>query len=174
MGKIVKPILVVSYEFIFQLIFSLPRYRILCNVKSLFLRMNGAHVGKRCVFYPGIWIAPGRGLVLGDDVDLALGVLITTTGGVEIGDRTLIGYRSQIISANHVIPEQRGRIFGAGHVKSKVVLGCDAWIGGNSAIMPGVTIGDGAVVAAGSVVTKDVEAYTIVGGVPAKLIKERS
>ena len=125
------------------------------------------------MFYPGVWIAPGRGLVLGDDVDLALGVLITTSGGVIIGDRTLIGYRAQIISANHRVPEARGRIFGSGHERAPVVIGEDVWIGGNSMIMPGVTVGDGAVVAAGSVVTADVEPFAIVGGVPAKKIKDR-
>ena len=53
-----------------------------------------------------------------------------------------------------------------------ITIGNDVWIGGNSTILPGVTIGDGAVVAAGAVVTKDVEPNTIVGGVPAKVIKK--
>jgi acetyltransferase-like isoleucine patch superfamily enzyme len=170
----VKPILVVSYEFFQRLLFSLPRYRWLNYVKASFLKLNGAIVGKGCTFYPGVWVAPGRGLSIGNHVDLALDVLITTGGGVEIGNRTLIGYRAQIISANHHIPADKGRIFGSGHDKAKVVIGSDAWIGANSMILPGVIVGEGAIVAAGSVVTKDVAPYTIVGGVPAKLIKERS
>ena len=168
-----KPILVVSYEFIQFSLFALPRFKSLNLIKSMFLKLNGATIGKRVVYYPLVWIAPGRGLILGDDVDLALGVIITTRGGVEIGDRTLIGYRSQIISANHIIPTGHGRIFGSGHTNAKVTIGKDVWIGGNSIILPGVTIGDGAVVAGGSVVSKDVLPYTIVGGIPAKLIKER-
>lgn len=165
--------LVVSFECLMRLLLSLPRYRLLNSLKAFFLTRMGASIGKRPIFYPGVWIAPGRNLVLGDDVDLALDVLITTSGGVAIGDRTLIGYRAQIISANHKIPEGRGRIFGSGHDAAQVTIGCDVWVGGNSMIMPGVTIGDGAVVAAGSVVTKDVPKYTIVGGVPAKEIKQR-
>jgi len=137
------------------------------------LRCVGASVGKRVVFYPGVWIVPGRKLILGDDVDLALDVLITTSGGVEIGDRTLVGYRTQILSSNHVIPPGKGNIFTAGHDKKAVTIGKDVWIGGNCLILPGITIGDGAVVAGGSVVTKDVEAFTIVAGVPAKLLKVR-
>ncbi len=168
-----KSFVVVSYEFLQQLLFVLPRYKFLGVLKAGFLRLNGAKVGKRCTFYPRVWIAPGRNLVLGDDVDLALDVLITTSGGVEIGDRTLIGYRAQIISANHHIPIKPAPIFGAGHDKEKVTIGSDVWIGGNSIILPGVIIGDGAVIAGGSVVSKDVEAYTVVGGVPAKFIKER-
>jgi acetyltransferase-like isoleucine patch superfamily enzyme len=79
----------------------------------------------------------------------------------------------QILSQNHVIPEFNGRIFGSGHVKSKVRIEDDVWIGANSIILPGVTIGEGAVIAAGSIVTKDVLPFSIVGGVPAKLIKMR-
>lgn len=111
---------------------------------------------------------------LGDHVDLAWGVIITTSGGVEIGDRTLIGYRTMISSANHIIPPKPEKIFYSGHQPAKVVIGNDVWIGGNCVITAGVTIGEGAIVAAGSVVTKDVKPFTFVGGVPAKLIKERN
>lgn len=110
---------------------------------------------------------------MGDHVDFALDVLVTSDGGVRIGDRTLIGYRSQILSSNHAIPPGRGRIFGAGHVRKAVEIGADVWIGANCVVLPGVTIGDGAVVAAGSIVTKDVPAYSVVGGCPAKPIKMR-
>lgn len=173
MKELIRPIIVVSYEFIQQLLFALPRYRVMNFLKARFLKLNGAKIGRGCTFYPRVWIAPGRGLVLGDDVDLALDVLITTSGGVEIGDRTLIGYRAQIISANHVIPKGYDQIFKSGHDKAKVIIGQDVWIGGNSMILPGVTIGDGAVVAGGSVVNRDVPSYTIVGGIPAKIIKKR-
>jgi acetyltransferase-like isoleucine patch superfamily enzyme len=168
-----KYFLVVSYEFIMKLIFSLPRFRFFNRVKSVFLRLVGAKLGARIVFYPGVWIVPGRYLEVGDDVDFALGVIVTTSGGVTIGSRTLIGYRAQIISANHKIPEGKGKVFDSGHEYKKVVIGSDCWIGANSLIMPGVTIGDGAVVAAGSVVTKDVLSYTVVAGVPAKKIRDR-
>jgi acetyltransferase-like isoleucine patch superfamily enzyme len=171
--KSIKPFFVVSYEAVQQILFALPRYRLLGVLKACFLRLNGAKIGSRCVFYPGVWIAPGRSLVLGDDVDLALGAIITTSGSVEIGDRTLIGYRAQIISANHNIPNSHGPIFGSGHDKAKVTIGSDVWIGANSLILPGVTIGNGAVVAGGSVVSRDVAAYTIVGGIPARFIKLR-
>ena len=165
--------LVVSYEAVMQLLFTLPRYPF-CNwAKAAFLRANGARIGQRTTFYPGVWIAPGRNLVVGDDVDFAQGVLVTTGGGVEIGDRTLIGYRAQILSVNHGIPAGRGRIFDAGHEPNPVRVGKDAWIGANALLMPGVTIGDGAVVAGGSVVTKSVEPYAIVAGNPARLVRHR-
>ena len=168
-----KRFLVVCYECLMVLVLGLPRFQLCLWVKANFLRFVGAKVGRDVVIYPQVWIAPGRSLVIGDDVDLALGVLITTSGGVVIGDRTLIGYRTQIISSNHRIPDELGRIFGAGHVDGRVEIGSDVWIGGGAIILPGVSIGDGAVVAAGSVVSRYVEAGAIVGGVPNRLIRMR-
>lgn len=165
--------LVSTYEFFSGFIFALPRHRIFGIIKSLYLRIQGAKIGKHVVFYPGVKINPAFNIELGDHVDLAWGVLITTGGNVKIGSRTLVGYNTQIFSANHIIPTQRGRIFGSGHILKPVEIGQDVWIGAGSIILPGVTIGEGAVVAGGSVVTKDVLPFTIVGGNPAKLIKER-
>lgn len=168
-----KYVLVVLFESCMRALMSLPRFRWINVVKASFFRATGARIGRRVVFYPGVWICTGRNLVVGDDVDLALDVLITSDGGVTIGDRTLVGYRTQILSSNHVIPPGLGRIFEAGHVRAPVAIGCDVWIGASCLILPGVTIGEGAVVAGGSVVTKDVPSYAVVGGVPAKLIKMR-
>ena len=170
-----KYFLVVVIETFSWILFSLPRFRALNLVKSYYLKVFfGARIGKRVVFYPGIWVFTGRCLTLGDDVDLAKGVLLTTDGGVKIGDRTLVGYGTSILSSNHVIPDNHGSIFYSGHSKAPVNIGSDVWIGANCTILPGVSIGDGAVVAAGSVVTKDVRPYEVVGGVPAKVIRERS
>jgi maltose O-acetyltransferase len=168
-----RSFLVITYELFLVLVFSLPRYA-LCNaLKALFLRMMGAKIGRRPNFYPGVWISPGWNLEVGDDVDFALDVIVVTSGGVRIGSRVLIGYRTQINSRNHRIPPRPGRIFDSKHESRPVVIGDDVWIGGNCLILPGVTIGEGAVIAGGAVVTRDVEAYSIVGGVPARLIKYR-
>ena len=165
--------LVISYELILTLLFSLPRFTLFNWFKVKFLQLNGAKFGKRTTIYPGVWIAPGRNLNVGDDVDFALDVIVTTGGGVSIGNRVLIGYRAQILSTNHVIPDNKGKIFGAGHSKKPVTIGDDVWIGANSIILPGVLIGEGAVIAAGSIVTKSVKSFSVVAGVPAKEIKSR-
>ncbi|NVK00691.1 MAG: acyltransferase [Oceanospirillaceae bacterium] len=168
-----KSYLVALYEFLVEVVFMLPRFPIINSLKSVLLRALGAQIGKHCVFYPGVWIMTGRGLVVGDRVDFARGVLITTDGGVVIGDRTLIGYGAKILSRNHVIPSVGRSFIDSGHVAKKVVIGKDCWIGANSIILPGVRLGDGVVVAAGSVVTKSQASNSIVGGVPAKLIRKR-
>lgn len=164
---------VVLFEIFSGIIFFLPRFPLFNSLKSIFLRLVGAKVGKRVVYYSGVWISTGKNLKLGDDVDVAKGVYITTKGGVSIGDRVLIGYRTQILSANHTVPEKSGRIFDAGHDYKPVVIEDDVWIGANCVICPGVKIGEGAIIGAGSVVTHDVEAFSVVGGVPGKLIKRR-
>lgn len=169
----IKGFVVVSYETIMSFLFMLPRYRTLNKIKRLFLVLNGARIGKRVVFYPGVWITPGRNLKIGDDVDLALNVQIETSGGVTIGDRTLVGYGTKIFSRNHLIPQKPGQIFCHGHRFNAVSIGKDVWLGANVIVLPGRTIGEGAVVGAGSVVTKDVAPYTIVAGNPAKLVRER-
>jgi acetyltransferase-like isoleucine patch superfamily enzyme len=173
MHKILKRNLVGLFEFTYQVIFSLPRVPSLDNCKSTFLRAVGANIGRRATYYPGVWINSGRHLVVGDDVDFAVGVVVTTDGGVTIGDRVLIGYGAKILSRNHRIPEKGGRIFGSGHDAAPVVIESDVWIGAQSIVLPGVTIGEGAVVAAGAVVTKSVPPYTIVGGVPARVLRNR-
>ena len=173
MRKAIKSFFVVSYEALMQLVFALPRYRAFIWLKEALLKLQGAKFGKRVVIYPGVWIAPGRNLVVGDDVDIAKDVMITTAGGVEIGARTLIGYRTQILSANHNVPPAPEHIFGAGHELKKITIGSDVWIGANCIITAGVTIGEGAVVAAGAIVTKDIPSFVYAGGVPAQVIKTR-
>lgn len=168
-----KSFLVISFEAVARVLFALPRYALLNHLKAAFLRVNGARVGARVVFYPGVWIAPGRRLTLGDDVDLALDVYIETSGGVEIGARVLIGPRTCIFSANHCVPLGGGRIFGAGRSESPVVIENDVWLGANVMVLPGVRIGEGAVIGAGSVVTHNIAAMTVAAGNPAGVIRAR-
>ena len=171
--NVIKSFVVISYELVMNVLFALPRYRVFIFFKKVLLIAMGAKIGKGVVIYPGVWIAPGRNLTIGDHVDLAKDVLITTSGGVEIGERTLIGYRTQIISSNHTIPPI-GELFPiSGDNHKKIIIGKDVWIGANCLITAGVTIRDGAVVSGGSVVTKDIPENAIVGGVPAKIIKMR-
>lgn len=169
----VKQFMVISYETLMSLILWLPRYTFFLFLKKWFLNLAGAKIGKGVIIYPGVWIMPGRNLIVENDVDISKDVLITTAGGVFIGERTLIGYRTQILSANHSIPKIGERFPISGDVYGRVTIHNDVWIGANCVITPGVTIGEGAVIAAGSVVTKDIPPNAIVGGVPARLIRMR-
>ncbi len=160
---------VVTLEAVMQGVMSLPRFALLNAAKAIFLRLLGAEVGRRVVFYPGVWLMPIKGLRLGDDVDLAKDVLITTGGGVIIGSRSLIGYGTRILSSNH----RRGPkgVFGQGHVHAPVIIGEDVWLGAGVTVLPGVRIGDGAVVGAGSVVVRDIPPGAVAVGVPARVVR---
>ena len=138
----VKNFLVVSYEGLMGFIFSLPRYMFFNNIKKYFLMIMGAKIGKGVIFYPGVWISPGRNLNVGNDVDFSKDVLVTTSGGVTIGDRVLIGYRSQILSADHSIPKigERIQIINGDKI-APINIKKDSWIAANCIITAGVTIG---------------------------------
>ena len=171
--KLIKSFLVVSYETVMSILFSLPRGFFFGYFKKALLQGMGAKIGRRVVFYPGVWIAPGRNLTIEDNVDLAKDVLITTSGGVFIGKDSLIGYRTQILSTNHSIPAAGEKIPASGDLHGFITIENDVWIGAGCIITAGVTIGKGAVRGAGSVVTRDVPANSVVVGVPAKLIRMR-
>ena len=109
----------------------------------------------------------GLNIHLGEGVFINAGCRFQDQGGIYIGDRALIGHNAVIATLNHNMdPAKRANLLPA-----PVHIGNDVWLGSNVTVLPGVTIGDGAVVAAGAVVAKDVEPNTVVGGVPAKLIK---
>ena len=111
----------------------------------------------------------GQHIHVGDNFHADYNCTMLDLAEIRIGNNCLIGPDVGIYTAGHRL-EPEGRtldVYGM-----PITIGNDVWIGGNSTILPGVTIGDGAVVAAGAVVTKDVEPNTIVGGVPAKLIKK--
>lgn len=90
-----------------------------------------------------------------------------------IGDNCLLSYNVHIRTISHNYIDKKKLILEQGNFEKTIKIGNDVWIGYGAQIMPGVEIGDGSVIAAGAVVTKDVEPYKVVGGVPAKVIKER-
>lgn len=110
----------------------------------------------------------GKNIHFGEDVFVNASVHMQDQGGIYIGDRALIGHQVVFATLDHdLIPTKRNDLHPA-----PIVLENDVWIGSNAVILKGITIGEGSVVAAGSVVTKDVPANVIVGGNPARVIKE--
>lgn len=107
----------------------------------------------------------GANVKIGNNVVVMYNSLFMSAGGITIEDGAMIAANCSLISNNHDFKERQILTC------KPVVIGKKAWIGANSIILPGVTVGENAVVAAGSVVTKDVAPNTLVGGVPAKFIK---
>ena len=109
----------------------------------------------------------GKHISLGKNVFINHACTFLDLGGIVIEDDVLVGPKVSLITENHPVrPEDRKMLDLKG-----IVLKRNCWIGANSVILPGVTVGENSVVAAGSVVTKDVPADTVVAGVPARVIK---
>ena len=109
-------------------------------------------------------------VVIGDNT--RIGIHCTVIGPVTIGSHVNLAQGITVTALNHNFSDPSLRIDEQGVSTKAVVIGDDVWIGANAVILPGVTIGSHVVVAAGAVVTKDVPANTLVGGVPAKVIKQ--
>ena len=101
-------------------------------------------------------------------------VVIYGHGGVQIGENVLIAMQVSIVSSNHGIPSKNILIRSLGDVLLPVKIGNDVWIGAGAKILGNVNIGDGCVIGAGAVVTKDLPPYAIAIGVPAKIIGFRN
>jgi len=112
-------------------------------------------------------------LVMGDGVCINDDAWINAVGGVTIGNNVLIGPKVVVHSANHKFSDAEKPISEQGHTLKAVTIEDDVWIGASSVILAGVTIGKGAVVGAGSIVNKNVEAYSIVVGNPVRVIGRR-
>lgn len=113
-----------------------------------------------------IGIYPGATMRIGENVVINNGTILTARVGIELGDGTGIGYHCLLMDSDGH-PLAPGMPINEG----PIVIGKHVWIASKATILAGVTIGDFAIVATGAVVTKDVPAYAVVAGVPAKVIK---
>lgn len=137
------------------------------EVRGLLSELFGYRVPESLRVFPPFYTDFGRNITVGRDVFINAGCHFQDHGGVTIGDGCQIGHNVVFATLNHGLsPEDRQNTYPA-----PIVLGRNVWVGSNATILQGVTIGDNAVIAAGAVVTKDVEPATIVGGVPAKVIR---
>ena len=100
-------------------------------------------------------------------------VYLSGFGGLVIGENTRVGHRTTILTSDHETKDKSRPVYRQKIKSAPVIIGRDVYIGCNVTILAGVKIGDGAVIGAGAVVTKDVSAFSIVAGVPAKVIGKR-
>lgn len=137
------------------------------RVRELLAQLTGEPVDETVTLFPPFTSDFGRNIHLGRRLFINSGCRFQDQGGITIGDDCLIGHNAVIATLQHdVAPDRRGDLLPA-----PVVLGRNVWLGANVTVLPGVTIGDDAVVGAGSVVTRDVPARTIVVGSPARVVR---
>lgn len=137
------------------------------ELRDLMSRLVGYHLDDGFRLFPPIYTDFGKNIHLGKNVFINSGCCFQDQGGIDIGDDCLIGHQVVFATLNHDSePQKRGN-----NIAKPIKLGQNVWIGAHATILPGVSIGDHAIVAAGAVVNKDVPAFSIVAGVPAKIIK---
>ena len=137
------------------------------QVRELLSRLTGKPVDETVAVFPPFSADFGRNITLGKRVFINSGCRFQDQGGISIGDDCLIGHNAVLATLNHDLsPSRRADMHPA-----PITLGRNVWLGSNVTVLPGVTIGDDAVVAAGAVVTKDVPARSVVVGSPARVIR---
>ena len=138
------------------------------QIVELFSKLTGTQVDKSFRCFPPFYTDCGKNIKIGKNVFINACCRFQDQGGIEIGASSLIGHNTTIATLNHDFnPDKRANLH-----PSPVKIGKNVWIGSDSTILPGVEIGDGAVIGAGSIVTKDIPANSIAVGNPARVIKQ--
>ena len=164
------------YHAVFLTVFGLVKYvpvpigNVLRSLvlKIFFLPWKRVRIGE------GVSITYPYRIQIGQLVTLNEGVFLSGYGGLMIGDNVLVGHRASILTSSHEFASIEHDIRSQGLLKQSTFIGSDVWIGSNAIVLGGVDIGNGAIIAAGAVVTHDVPEFTVVAGVPAKVIRVRN
>lgn len=137
------------------------------RVRELLAELIGKDVDESVTLFPPFYADFGKNITLGRRIFINAGCKFQDQGGVVIGDDCLIGHNTVLATLNHDLdPRRRADLHPA-----PIVIGRNVWIGANVTVLAGVSIGDNAVVAAASVVTKDVPENTVVVGSPARVVR---
>ncbi len=136
--------------------------------RKFFLRLLGAKLSRNCVIMRRCEMIKPLGLVMGRSSSIGWFSLVDARGGITIGDNVTVASYCKLITAKHDVEDPMFK-----SIEEPITIDDYAWVCTGATILGGVTVGRGAVVMAGAVVTKDVPPMTIVGGVPAKIIKKR-
>ncbi len=143
------------------------------GVRYLCVKRLAKSCGETVLIFPGCILHWLENCDIGENVTIHDFCYIDALGGVWIGDNTRIAHNCSIISAQHKFDAPGQTIVDSGYTCAAITIKSDVWLATGVVVLQGVTIGEGAIVSANSVVTKDVESYTIVAGIPAKFIKKR-
>ncbi|MCF2500402.1 DapH/DapD/GlmU-related protein [Dyadobacter chenhuakuii] len=138
------------------------------QVRTQLSEIIGTEIDESTTIFPPFYTNFGKSVKLGKNVFINHACSFLDIGGITIEDNVQIGPRVNLTSENHPLdPDDRTTL-----IPKPVIIKRNAWIGAGATILPGVTIGENAVVAAGAVVSRDVPANTVVAGIPAKVVKQ--
>ena len=138
------------------------------EIRKIMGWLTGKEIDPTFRLFPPFYTDFGKNITIGRDVFINSGCHFQDQGGIEIGDGALIGHNVVLATINHDLDPSMNR---KNHY-APIKIGAHAWIGSNATVLSGVSVGEWSVVAAGAVVTKDVPPMTVVGGIPARIIKK--
>ncbi len=161
-------------------VFTLNFFRSIASKAGYFVHdhvapLNQMHIKGNPRIHPSASLRCGRNIYLGENahINQFCCVWASENSRILLGDNLLMGPGVKIFSSNHTTARRDIPMNVQPFVEKDIVIGNDVWLGANCVVVAGVTIGDGSVIAAGSVVTKDIPAGTIAAGIPAKPIRSR-
>jgi len=137
------------------------------EIRDFLSQITGSKIDDSVAVFTPLFINYGKHTKIGKNVFINFDCVFLDLGGITIEDNVLIAPKVSLLSEGHSISPGERQSLVPGHIHIRK----NAWIGAGATILPGVTIGENAIVAAGAVVSKNVPANTIVGGIPAKIIK---
>lgn len=142
-------------------------------LRYIILKTISKQIGDNVCIYENVWLLSPENLVLGNNVSIHPMCYIDATGGIKIGNDVSIAHMSTVMSTTHIFCDINVPIKDQGCEKKHTVIEDDVWIGAKATILYGVKISQGSIIGANSLVNKDTSEFTVSGGVPAKVIKER-
>ena len=137
------------------------------EIRELLSQITGSAIDESVAVFTPLYINYGKHTKIGKNVFINFDCVFLDLGGITVEDNVLIAPKVSVLSEGHPVSPNDRQSLVPGHIHIKR----NAWIGAGATILPGVTVGENAIVAAGAVVSKDVPANTVVGGIPAKIIK---
>jgi putative colanic acid biosynthesis acetyltransferase WcaF len=163
-NRVVRAIWAIAYVCLFR-----PSPRPLHGWRSLILRLFGAKLGANCHIYPRARIWAPWNLSCADQATIGDGAEVYNPAPISFGSHAIASQNSYLCGATHDYEDPAFPL-----ISQPIRLGAYSWICARATVQPGVTVGDGAVLALGSVATKDLEPWTVYGGVPARKLKART
>jgi acetyltransferase-like isoleucine patch superfamily enzyme len=137
------------------------------EVRHLLSQITESAIDESVAVFTPLYINYGKHTKIGKNVFINFDCTFLDLGGITIEDNVLIAPKVSLLSEGHPVSAENRHALTVGHIHIKQ----NAWIGANATILPGVTIGENAIIASGAVVSKDVPDNTLAGGIPAKIIK---
>ena len=143
------------------------------GIRYMCVKKLSKSCGSKVLIFPGCKLHWIENMELGENISIHDFCYLDAVGGLKIGNNVRIAHNCSFITGQHRYDVADKTIYESGYKFDKIILGDDVWLGTGAVILPGLEIGDGVVIGANSVVTKNIAPYSVVGGVPAKLIVKR-